>query len=600
MKHSLNSLSSSSAAYSNIQPITDNQLSRCVTDLKSFYLNTLCQIKTNPLDLNSILKLESIFTNLYLQGVADKLELEYTELLTTKVNGQLPKRILIQGEAGAGKTTLCAKIAWDWMNNVRYQEVTLLPVVFLREVKTGQTIGSIIKTYLSRENNVSAEQLDQYITRNEDKVLTILDGCDELSVDMSVRIEDIVKIIYSEKHENSRVIVTTRPWKAHLMSNCADLKNPFASISVEGFTGENVLTYIKKFFARNKSAAKDLHNLVKEDNLIAEVMAPFPIFCSMLCHMWKEVERRKVISKLETFSQIFAEIISFLIDHYIAKQCNAPDAEMVNKMKQQIDVHFKDISKIAFDSLLKNQLFFDGEAFKSCRDAQRTACEVGILTEETGLSLQGYGNDIKRPRIASNVSFPHKLFQEFMAGLHLVEQFQTNPTEYERLVNRVIMPKAKEFRYLLYFATSQLKPVGQDIICKLTNDTTHLTNKSGEHLEFVTEVAFECHDKETSKLVEHNLSPECKTIELKNSMSAHAVAGYIYTLEQVVSSFINKLHISRFRYTIFTRANWRLGNYYYHWSLHDQLARASPHKMLHLISNVRFRMLHSDKLKAKL
>ena len=93
------------------------------------------------------------------------------------------------------------------------------------------------------------------------------------------------------------------------------------------------------------------------------------------------------------------------------------------------------------------------------------------------------------------------------------------------------MPKAKEFQYLLYFATSQLKPVGLDILCKLTKDTTHLTYKHGEDLDFVMEVAFECHDKETSKLVELNLSSECKTVELKRSMSAHVIAAYMYTLE---------------------------------------------------------------------
>ena len=108
--------------------------------------------------------------------------------------------------------------------------------------------------------------------------------------DVSVRLEDILQIIYSEKHDNSRVIVTTRPWRAHLLSNCTDLKNPFANISVEGFTRKNVFTYIKKFFTGDKSAATDLDNFLKEGNLIAEVMAPFPIFCSLLCHMWKEDE----------------------------------------------------------------------------------------------------------------------------------------------------------------------------------------------------------------------------------------------------------------------------------------------------------------------
>ena len=530
IKQTLDSISSNSLAYRNIVPMTDSQLKRCVTDLKTFYLGTLCKIKTNPLDLTSEVELESIFTNLYLEGGEDKLELDYKDLLTTEVSGQLPKRILIQGEAGAGKTTLCAKIAWDWVNNVRYQEFTLLPVVLLREVSNEQTIGRIIKTYLSNGNDVTGEQLDHYIASNQGQVLTVLDGFDELSVDVSGRLEDIVKILYCEKHVSSRVIVTTRPWRAHLLTNSHDLKEKYALVSVEGFTRKNVFTYIKKFFMDDKSAAKDLTQYLKEGNLIAEIMAPFPLFCSMLCHMWKEVERRQVIRKLQTFSQVFSEMISFLKDHHVSKQYHASQTEDIVDTMKQIDVHFKDISRIAFSGLLKNQLNFDGEAFESCRDAQITACEVGILTEERGLFLQGHTSDFKRPRMASNISFPHKLFQEFMAGLHLVTLFLSDPTEYDKIMTSDILPKAStEYRYLLYFAGSQLKDIGKDIVTKLTR-----TRDSVKLLDFIVEVAFESYEEENSHIVEANLTEHFKSVTLTRSMSAHVIAGYLFTLHQAV------------------------------------------------------------------
>ena len=497
----------------------------------------------------SVVELRHIFTNLFIieedRNTKEKKPIDYTDLINIKANDGVMKRILIQGEAGVGKTTLCAKIVWDWVNGERYQEFTIVPVVLLREVKKGQTIGGILITYLQK-NTITAEQLDQYIEANEDKILTLLDGLDELGLDMPESHEDIVNILQCVRYRKSTTIVTTRPWKAHFVTNSTNLSKQYACVCIEGFTMKNVHSYIGKFFNSNKSAAKGLVQFLKEGNLLSEIMAPFPIFCSMLCHLWKKEERRQAIRKLQTFSQIFFEIISFLKEHHAAKQFDTPSSELVNVMMNQIESHFKDISKIAFTGLLKDQLCFDGEVFESCRDAQRTACEIGILTEETGLTLQGFGSGFKRPRIARNVSFPHKLFQEFMAGLHLVDQFQTNRTEYERILNTVIMLKANKFQYLLYFATSQLQPVGQDIISKLTKDTAHLTTKRQKHLDFIMEVAFECHDKETSKLVEQNLSSECKAIELKRSMSAHVIAGYLYTLEQVVSSLRYILPISRF------------------------------------------------------
>eukprot|EP00057_Strongylocentrotus_purpuratus_P006483 XP_011660957.1 PREDICTED: uncharacterized protein LOC105436753 [Strongylocentrotus purpuratus] len=65
------------------------------------------------------------------QGTIKKIPLDYNELLKTKVNGELPKRFMVEGEGGAGKTTLCTKMAWDWTNGADdFQEHILVDVTF--------------------------------------------------------------------------------------------------------------------------------------------------------------------------------------------------------------------------------------------------------------------------------------------------------------------------------------------------------------------------------------------------------------------------------------------------------------------------------------
>ena len=53
---------------------------------------------------------------------------------------------------------------------------------------------------------------------------------------------------------------------------------------------------------------------MKENDVIAENMAPYPIYTAMLCILWRgsSANKRKIIRRLQTFSQLFQEIVSFL------------------------------------------------------------------------------------------------------------------------------------------------------------------------------------------------------------------------------------------------------------------------------------------------
>ena len=108
---------------------------------------------------------EKIYTNLSMliedgSGGFRKMPLDYSDLLTTHVNGTLPKRLLVEGEGGAGKTTFCSKIAWDWTNGGRFQEFTMVLVIHLRDTEDNETVGEIVKR-LSPQGEPSTSQADR-------------------------------------------------------------------------------------------------------------------------------------------------------------------------------------------------------------------------------------------------------------------------------------------------------------------------------------------------------------------------------------------------------------------------------------------------------
>ena len=141
---------------------------------------------------------------------------------------------------------------------------------------------------------------------------------------------------------------------------------------------------------------------------------------------------------------------------------------------QQIDKLLIPISKIAMEGLLENELVFNQSRFDECQESMTTACKVGVLTQESGLTPKVQWHGPNPIRLVSTVFFPHKLFQEYMAGLYLASVLETDHVEYTRILNQHILPRKEEFRNLLYFTTSQNEKVGTDIINRLiqTNDNS--------------------------------------------------------------------------------------------------------------------------------
>ena len=107
--------------------MTEEEIQRVAEELKRYYTIYLCQIQANPLNNEFQLEFDRIFTNLTLMEEGKdkkrKIPLLYDDLLRTKVNGIYAKRLLVEGEGGVGKTTFCAKIAWDWIHGKRLPRI---------------------------------------------------------------------------------------------------------------------------------------------------------------------------------------------------------------------------------------------------------------------------------------------------------------------------------------------------------------------------------------------------------------------------------------------------------------------------------------------
>ncbi|XP_063954775.1 uncharacterized protein LOC129258777 [Lytechinus pictus] len=507
-----------------IPSMTEDEFQRVIIEVKKYSAIHHCQIQADPLNSRLILEFKRIFTNLTLmeedKGTEHKTPLLYEDLLNTKVNGVFPQRLLVEGEGGVGKTTLCAKIVWDWIHGAGYQDFKLVLLVLLREVKD-KTIGEIIKSYLPDDNMVTAMQLNKYVFSHQKDVLLALDGFDELAGDLDSCYQ-ITLIILNRVFKSGKVLITSRRWRSDEIRNITELRKLYAFIAVEGFSDENLSSYVTKFFHPDTTSAEDLNRFISNNDVIRENMAPYPIYTAMLCIMWKEFdgERRIAMSKLQTFSQLIDEMVQFLVDHYLSKLGLTSRDEEWHVQRAEILLHLSKIGCLAFQGLMERRLVFTEQEFKSWPGCVNAGCQVGVLTKQAPIIQRRQQRYHAHPT-DSSLQFPHKLFQEYLSGMYLASLHNSNRREYDRLM-KAIMNNIWEFKELLYFTSAQQKEVGLDIV-------SH--PKASSEGDFIVDVAYESQDQTVCKAVADHLSTSSSnTFVINEWMKAHTVSGHIFIM----------------------------------------------------------------------
>ncbi|XP_072182186.1 uncharacterized protein [Diadema setosum] len=527
--------------FSSYSSLTKEQVQQCKEELKAYYRKTRRKTTVDPLNFMELVDLDEIYTNLSLidQSGIRKIPITYNDLLTNYGSGNLSQHILIQGEGGVGKTTLCSKIAWDWCHRKILQNLDMVLLIPLRKVTVGSTIGDIVKKYLPDSNLVKPEQINNYISQNSDSVLLVFDGFDEFDETLEERSSsEVIRILGLEQYQSCKVIVTTRPWRRHEFTMARTLADAYTYISVEGFNAGNVSTYIKRYFRiREKdNLAETLIRFMEENDVIRSNMAPFPIFCAMLCLMWNEFseERQKEMQKMQTFSQIFGEMIFFLEEHYASKFCeNLQNRNAVRYVKDASRA-IQEIGDTALAGIIERKLSFPEEHFTKCQNAMEICRKVGVLTKEQDIIIRKLRRDANTSSfVESTVSFPHKLFQEYVAGVHIEYLYSNDRAKYNQIKNKLV-PHFKEFRYLLYFASASRNDLGLDII----NDLINCSDR-----DFCVDIAFECHTKEAARAV----GKKWQEYEISSNTSAHTKSAVVFmgSCDQAQSLHITNVNFGR-------------------------------------------------------
>lgn len=370
------------------------------------------------------------------------------------------KKLALLGDPGAGKSTFVKNLL-VWQAGLRLGklqdsngiESDLLPVLIIlrdltprlanveidslpahqRDAKLTQIIWEHMQADLGEECADYSEGLSEAL--HSGKCLLVLDGLDEVPHDLRLRVRQAVDALF-KKYHLQRAVITCR-----VRSYVGETILPsFESRTLAPFDKNQIKNFVEHWYTTQRTLGKfneeqakdrmdDLSNAALEDDMQELSSNPLLLTTMAIIHQ-REVglPRERV--------RLYQQAVEVLLRRW--QKHKVGDAALADFLKNDLKLravmealayqaHRASAKESGTGSLLRKDALALLEDDNLLGDMHLAVEFLDYADQRAGL-LVGYGGELNKP---TAYSFPHRTFQEYLAGAYLARQRDRVRTFYE-------------------------------------------------------------------------------------------------------------------------------------------------------------------------
>ena len=357
-----------------------------------------------------------------------------TELFLSNKDTQNPRKILVIGRPGIGKSLLCQRLMRDWSERQLFSDnAKRFRYAFLFQLRSfySQSAEMIsLQQLMNRAVNLDGDLDDhvfQELLDHPEKILLVFDGLDEFKDHKRCTVNDAsrfgnssteqipasalyVKLIQGNLISGATVLTTSRP----TVLGSLGISSFDRTVEIMGFTEEKVHRYVENYCKQGHD--KTTSTIIWEhinSNLNLLSLCYIPVNCRIFCFFLKEliklhalVSSQDVITLPSRLTDIYQGALRLLIFKHHPEYRDKPFRGN-ERFSETVEQNLADLGELARKGIAEGRMIFDSE-------------EVAEM-ENCGLLNQMPDSRLSPVEFKQCFCFIHLTLQEFLAAREIVK-----------------------------------------------------------------------------------------------------------------------------------------------------------------------------------